>query len=491
MRLAISEGELADKLGHWSTGGGPLYSALADGLEAMISAGNLAPGARLPAERRLADALAVSRGTVVAAYDRLRDDDLVRTRHGSGTVVLDGHSPIHSPREAQVATLLRRNQLLQGMLMDLGTDGIDLRGAYWVGLDDLPESAFQLDRDTLDATGHGYYPAGLPSLRQALSTYLTDTFGLPTRHGEVIVTTGAQQGISLIANLLLAPGDEVLVEELTYPTALDDFMTSGARIRWAPIRDRGADVSAFVAAIRRHRPRLAYVIPSVQNPTGWTMPDHARRLLVDAARESETILIDDTSLAETAFDGAIAAPLHRFDADAPVLTVGSLSKLFWGGLRLGYVRGDEATLARLARLKASTDIGTPVASQVIASRLLPQADEIRENRRLERRHRYEVLTGVLRERIPEWTWAEPDGGLCLWTHMSRGDAAAFVPVAARHGVGIAPGAVSSTSEAHSDYLRLPFGHRPDVLTEAAHRLGDAWAEYTARLDQCGRLSVLV
>ncbi len=491
MNLTITEHDLLERLGDWSHAEGPLYASLADQLEGLIAEGTLPPGARLPAERRLADALAVSRGTVVAAYDRLRADDLVRTRHGSGTVITGGQSPIHSPREAQVATLLRRNQILSGMLADLGQDGIDLRGAYWVGMDDLPAEALRLDRDALDATGHGYYPAGLPLLREALSDHVEATFGLATTPNEVIVTTGAQQGIALAAQLLVGEGDDVLVEELTYPTAIDVFATVGARIRWAPTGERGDDVAAFVSAIRRMRPRLVYTIPSVHNPTGHTMPDHARRLVAEAAAEVDAIVIDDVSLAETRFDGVVPTPLHAIVPHATVLTIGSLSKTMWGGLRLGWVRGDESTLARLARLKASMDIGTPVASQLAAARLLPHAPAIRERRRHAMRERYEVLAEVLRERIPDWTWTEPDGGMCLWVHMGRGDSAHFAPVAAQHGVGIAPGPVSSASGGHAEYLRLPFGHQPDVLREAAHRLADAWQAYCGRIDRCGRVSVVV
>lgn len=491
MNLDIAEHDLLERLGDWSHDAGPLYASLANHLEDLIAEGTLPPGARLPAERRLADALAVSRGTVVAAYDRLREDDLVRTRHGSGTVITGGASPMHSPREAEVATLLRRNQILAGMLTDLGTDGIDLRGAYWVGLEDLPEDALRIDRDALGATGHGYYPAGLPLLREGLADHMTREHHLDTQPGEVIVTTGAQQGIALAAELLVSEGDDVLVEELTYPTAIDVFATVGARIRWAPIRDGGGDVSAFVSAMRRLRPRVAYVNVSVNNPTGQTMPNHARRLLAEAAAETETILIDDVSLAETRFDGQIPAPLHTFVPEATILTIGSLSKSLWGGLRLGWVRGEEATLARLARLKGSLDLGTPVASQLAGARLLPHAAAIRERRRMEMRHRYDVLTDVLRDRIPEWTWREPDGGLVLWTDIGRGDSAHLAPIAAQHRVGIAPGAVSSTSGKHGRFLRLPYGQQPEVLEEGANRLADAWQTYTRSMDTCGRVSVVI
>ncbi|MFT5222788.1 MAG: DNA-binding transcriptional MocR family regulator [Glaciecola sp.] len=491
MNLDIAEHDLLERLGDWSHDAGPLYAALADHLEVLISEGSLPPGARLPAERRLADALAVSRGTVVAAYDRLREDDLVRTRHGSGTVITGGASPIHSPREAEVATLLRRNQILAGMLTDLGSDGIDLRGAYWVGIDDLPEAALNIDKSALNATGHGYYPAGLPLLREALAAHITGVHSLATTPGQVIVATGAQQGIALVAELLVSEGDEVLVEELTYPTAIDVFATVGARIRWAPVRDNGADVSAFVSTMRRLRPRLAYVTPSVNNPTGQSMPNHARRLIAEAAAETDTILIDDVSLAETRFDGQVPLPLHTFAPDATILTIGSMSKSMWGGLRLGWVRGEEATLARLARLKGSMDLGTPVASQLAGARLLPHADHIRDVRRLELRRRYDLLTGILGARIPEWTWTEPDGGLCLWTDMGRGDSAHFAPLAAQHRVGIAPGAVSSTSGQHARFLRLPYGQLPEVLEEGAHRLADAWTAYTRTMDTCGRVSVVI
>lgn len=486
--MPIDEGSIRDGLGDWTSTDQPLYLALADGLEAMIDDGSLPPGTRLPAERKLADLLAVSRGTVVAAYDELRQGERVQTRRGSGTVVLEEGSPIQSPREAHVAASLNRNSIFAGVLTD--ADSLDFRGAYWVGTEDLPSEALTVTAADLDATGHGYFPAGLPVLRERLADYLTD-LGLPTTPRQVIVTTGAQQAIDLVTQLLVEAGDEVVVEELTYPGAIDAFLTANARVRWVPMTRHGVDVHSLSHAIRRHRPRLAYLIPSVHNPTGTVLPDPARRLIAEAAEDHETVVVDDMTLAETTFDGSVATPLAMFAPDAPILTIGSLSKSMWGGFRIGFIRGPESTLARLARLKATTDLGTPVASQIVAARLLPEAASIRERRSKEIRHRYEVLTSLLTEHLPDWEWDEPAGGMVLWTKLPEGDSAGFQSVAAHHGVGVAPGSVSSASGDHGDHLRLPFGARPETITEVIVRLADAWEDYRGRLTRCDRVSVYV
>src|SRR4051812_26106173 len=180
---------------------------MAAALGRLISTGDLPPGVRLPSERRLADVLSVSRGTVVAAYDLLRNDDLLRSRRGSGTVVAG--APLRggrSPRGAGLSTVLA-----PGVLgVDLGPTAGDLPVAGWSSADDLPRAAFvdASRRLAASADGHGCWPAGVPLLREAIAARYTAQ-GLPTDPDEILVTTGAQQAIHLTAQLALRPGDAV------------------------------------------------------------------------------------------------------------------------------------------------------------------------------------------------------------------------------------------------------------------------------------------
>jgi DNA-binding transcriptional MocR family regulator len=496
MPTLAAPADLRTRLGELHADGNPMYAALAAGLRRMIERGELPAGTRLPPERQLAAVLAVSRGTVVAAYDELRSAGLVLTRHGSGTVVDGRASPISGPREARMTTAVSGNAIFEGMF---DPTGIDLRGAYWIGADDLPAEAFDLrDDDAQRILGgeHGYYPAGLPELRDAVAAHLTST-GLPSTPDQILVATGAQQAMSLVAQLLVEPGDPVVLDELTFPGALTTFGGSAhARLIGAPLHPDGVDVDMLDALVRRHSPRLVYLVPTIQNPTGTVLPPHARRRLVEVMAQWDTVVIDDRTLAPTAWDDDVPAPLAASipdDRRKPlVLTIGSVSKNLWGGLRVGWVRGPEPTIARLARVKAADDLGSPVMSQLVTSRLLPRLAEIRARRLPLQRARHAAVTEVLEALLPEWTWREPDGGLVLWIQLPDGASSVdLAAVATRHQVGIMPGVSSSVTGRHADFVRVPFGNRPEVLTEGIERVARAWRDYLGARSRADRTCVLV
>ena len=483
--------ELADLLRGWNEAVGPLYETLADALEGLVVRGELPAGVRLPAERQLATALNVSRGTVVRAYDLLRDRNRVHTRHGSGTVVGGRGVPALGPREARVASVLPRDGIFRG-LFDLEDGAIDLRGAYWIGVDDLPASTLAFDPSGHDEllAGHGYHPAGLPALREQLAHHLSAHLDLPTTADQLLITTGGQQAISLATQLVIGTGDVVLAEELTYPGAVDVFHAAEARIIPVSMSPTGVDPAALRRQIERHAPRLVYLVPSVHNPTGRILPHAGRRLVADALGGADTVLIDDLTLAESWMDAPPPAPLATYLDDGPtVLTVGSLSKSLWGGLRIGWIRATGPVLGRLLRLKVVDDLGTPSISQAIAAGVLVHGEEIAARRRAEMRRRYDALTDAVARKLPAWSWEEPHGGLCVWTHLGGASSLDFAPIAARHGVGVTPGTASSVTARHRGWLRLPFGHPPEVLVEAVDRLAAAWKEYedlaSPRLDNVG------
>lgn len=502
------EVEIRDQLGDWHGNGGPLYQTLADGLQRLARRGILAPGTRLPSERRLAALLSVSRGTVVAAYEALRERGLVVARQGSGTVVTHSASPFSGPREARLASALAGGSIFRGLLEAEPRDGLlDFRAACWTGDDGLPDDLFELDRAALAALrqGHGVFPAGIPELRAAIADHLGSR-GLPTRPEEVLVTAGAQQAIALLGHLLLGRGDVALVEDLTYPGAIEAFVATEAQVVGVPLGPAGVDLDALDRMVAQFRPRLVFLIPTAQNPTGVTMPALARQRLADLAARWETVVVDNESLAETWLDEPPPPPVAAFQAAsqgrpaAPpraaagqVLTVGSLSKPAWGGLRIGWVRGPQATVARLARLRTSQDLATSALSQLVALQVLRRLDELTSRRRAEHRRRLQLVRDALKRELPDWSFPTPSGGHFLWVRLGDGSSMEFAQLAARAGVGIAPGTLFSPRRAYDDHLRLPYGLPPETLTEGVRRLAAAWREYRSALERCagGQLDVLV
>ena len=458
---------LAALVAGWERPGVSLKAALADALRRLVVGGDLPPGVRLPAERKLAGELNVSRGTVVAAYDELRAEDLLRSRQGSGTVVAG--APLRLGTPAGRAGL--NAVLAPGVLgTDLGPGAVDLRVAGWSSADDLPRAAFVDASRRLAASpeGHGCWPAGLPALREAIARRLSAQ-GLATEPDEVLVTTGAQQAIHLVAQLALRPGDAVAAEAVTYLGALDVFAAAGARTLPVPCGRRGpTDLSAVADA------RLLYVMPGFNNPTGVVTDLPTRQRLVAAATERGVLVVDDQAVAETWFGPALPPMLATLAPPTQVVTIGSISKIIWGGLRVGWLRAARSIIDPLTRLKGLTDLGSSVPSQLVAAHLVDRLDEFRDARLPEIRRRRDALVDGLRAELPTWRFDVPDGGLALWVDIGV-DATEFASVAAGFGVGVLAGTASSADGSHRTHLRLGYGLAPERLAEGVRRLAAAWA----------------
>ncbi|GII65962.1 GntR family transcriptional regulator [Sphaerisporangium krabiense] len=439
----------------------PYYRALAGSVRTLVLDGRLPTRVRMPAERHLADALGVSRTTVTAAYDRLREQGYLESRKGAGSWTAlpapgalgtenpwtsadgdDGLLPLHSA--APPATVLLP-EALAGAAEDYPRYGL----------------------------GTGYDPMGILPLREAIAGRYVAR-GLPTRPDQILVTLGAQHGTHLLMSLLAGPGDPVLVESPTYPHALDAARGRGARLVPVGVQENGPPMDLVRSALRQSGARLAYVIPDFQNPTGVLMPDAARAALTEAARRHDTTLIVDESWTEMATDEAPAtSPLAAFDTDGRVISVGSSSKLMWGGLRIGWIRATAALVRRLAVVRASVDLAAPLFEQLVVTRLLARIEEVRAERRSTITASRAALVESLRERIPEWRFTLPRGGASLWVRLDAPVATPLADAAAACGVRLAPGPWFGVDGTLERYLRLPYTMSPAALTEAVRRLAVA------------------
>jgi DNA-binding transcriptional MocR family regulator len=173
----------------------------------------------------------------------------------------------------------------------------------------------------------------------------------------------------------------------------------------------------------------------------------------------------------------VPAPIAAHAPDGSSITIGSVSKVLWAGLRVGWIRAARPVIERLMRVKIGADMGSPIPSQRMTATLLPRMGEAVEERRASLTQGYEALSAALSEHLPDWTWDEPRGGCTLWVQMPGGDARALGQVAQRCGVNVVPGQVLSAEGRHADRLRLPFVHDPSVISEAVRRLSVAWQLY--------------
>jgi DNA-binding transcriptional MocR family regulator len=465
--------DLVRRFGNWSAGRGPLYGRLAAAIQSAIESGELPPGAHLPPERPLAEALGVSRTTAVLAYRRLRALGLVDSRQGSGSWV---------PRRAGLSRPATADARSRSFLVDSVTRSaaeevagtIGLMGACLAGSSiPLADEWRAAEADVAGlANGTGYSPQGWPPLRRAIAERF-QARGVPTTPDQVLVTNGAQQAIDLLGRLLVSRDEAVVLEDPTYLGAIDSLTLAGARLVSVPVGEAGAEIAALRRAAAQS-PAFVYLVPSFHNPTGCVMPEEARRDVARLVESTELAVVEDESLADLTFGREPPRPIAAHAPQAAIFTVGSMSKLFWGGLRIGWVRGPQSLISRLTRLKVAADLSGSPLVQALATRLLAQRETVAGLRRAELRRRFERLTAALRERLPEWSWTEPQGGLTLWVKLPAPSAEELSRVAPRHGVSIVPGSVHSPSRGCADRLRLPFVLEEALLDEAVARLARAW-----------------
>ncbi|HLW96393.1 MAG TPA: PLP-dependent aminotransferase family protein [Solirubrobacteraceae bacterium] len=459
--ILIQLEDLSAAIGNWRARTGPTYTCLAAALADAAAQGHLAIGSRLPAERALAGHLGVSRGTVVAAYDALRAQRIARTRQGSGTVLLAG-ARATPPRRSPLLSLLVEGRRAP---IDMAIGAPDI---------DLPDLSVSLRDAASLAPSHGYVPLGIAPLREAIADRMTRD-GVSTSCEQIVVTSGGQGALSLIAATLLRPGDRVLVEAPTYPAAIEVFASSGAIVEGLDRDDAGIVPEALERAVARGPVRLLYVIPTCHNPTGGVMSEIRRREVSAIAQRRGITIVEDTVL-EPMLLARPAPPAISSIEPAGVLAIGSLSKSVWGGLRIGWIRASSETVLRLGRVKAAADMGGSILAQAAALPFLADYDAICEQRRTLAAERLAVLTGELERRLPEWTFPQPLGGWTVWAQLPQGSADDLAQLALRQGVAISSGRATAPDDRFACHLRLAAGPPCDLIAEGVRRLADAWHE---------------
>ncbi|RNL83528.1 aminotransferase-like domain-containing protein [Halostreptopolyspora alba] len=470
-----SASELAEVLGDWPMGDGPLYLKLTEALRRAVNGGALAVGERLPSERALAAALVVSRTTVVTAYGQLRSEGLLDSVRGSGTRVSPGLAPARPDGWVPGG---RGHSLYEGMLN--GSDEtISLACVGSEGLPEVAEAIRDVTAEDLPAlmTESEYQPQGMYALRAAIAERYTAE-GLPTHPDQIVVTTGAHQAIALVSSLYLRNGSPTLIESPSFSGCMDLLRAEGAEFLNVPLDRQGIDTVRVREVVRERTPHLMYVMPQYHNPTGTLMSPARRRELAEIAARHGIPVLEDfayTGMRAPEEPPPISAYAPR---DAEVVLVDSLSKTSWAGLRVGWLRAPVEIAERLARRKVLADLGTPLLDQAVAVRLLPQLDQLARQRSELLASRMAFLEERLRDALPDWEWRRPDGGSSLWVRMPDTDASVYAQVALRHGVELIPGPVMTPEKdaEFREYFRLPFRHDERTLDALVSRLARAWSD---------------
>lgn len=445
----------------------PAYRQLAQALRMLVLDGRIGLNVRLPGERELAAALGLSRTTIAAAFDRLRDEGYLESRQGSGSVTRLPASRIE-PALPDIDTATGGNLLNWTHAALPAAPGV--ARAYQAAVETLPAFLTEL----------GYDALGLPPLRRAIAAHF-ERRGCPTTPDQIMVTNGAQQGFTLLLHWLAGPGDRVVIDHPTYHNAIQALQRSHVVPVPVGLPTQGWDIDAMEAAFRQTAPRFAYVIADFHNPTGRSMDPGTRRALVAAAARTHTPLVIDETMVAMGLDFVPPPPVAIHDpAGRQVITLGSASKLYWGGLRVGWIRADPQTIAALGRLRTTMDMASPVLDQLTVAHLIENEEGL--GTRIEMlRGRRDYLLALLERHLPHWRVESPAGGLSLWAEMPRAEATALAALAESHGVRIAPGPKFGVAGAFERFLRLPFTLPEDQLATGVERLAEADARLHARL----------
>ncbi len=469
--------------------GEPLYLQVAHAIEEALRAGRLRIGDRLPAERELALELEVSRTTVTGAYQELQARGILRGHVGRGTIV------VGTPPDSRHAALPWAQRItsvaVQGMQVAYtAPDGPDVVG-FGNGLPDPHLYPVETLDALLDALPRGdgvlYNPApawGDPVLRETLSGWLRSR-GIRAAPEEILVTTGGQQGLNVISRAFITPGDVVLTENPTYPGAFLTFRWAGADVVGLPVDHDGVRVDALEEALARYRPKLVYLIPAFQNPTGAVLTAERRRRVLELALQYRVPVVESDLYGDLFFEQEPPPSLKAQDAAGVVIYQGGGSKLGLPGLRVGWLVAPIPAMAALTVAKTFEDLHTAALTQRLAAAFIgsPHAERHLARLRVECRARRDALINGLRQHCPRLRFRVPGGSYYLWATLPPPlTSDALHPIALEHGVGVRSGSAFSPNGGGTDHVRLCYAALPpDRIVEGARRLGRAVDQALARL----------
>jgi len=442
----ISAVRISRLIGRWRSDEGKISQQLSQAIGRLIMAGELPVGRLLPSERSLAHVLSVSRGSIVGAYEDLREAGMIDSRHGSGhrvVVPATGSGAIHTRLVGEILPASSDIDMISGALPPSPVFIKILAAMRGVDIANV-------------AVGHGYGAAGLRALRWALAHYYTD-LGLPTNPDNILITSGAQQAIFLLAHAMISAADTVIVEDPAYRSALEVFRRHHAKIMGVAVCEDGLDMEALERALKT-RPKLLYLFPQIHNPTGRSLSKINRDLLVRLLERYPTFLIEDGSQSEISLiEGTRPQPLAAEINQDLVATIGTFSKLFWGGLRIGWIRAAPHIIKRLASFKAINDLGCSIFDQHLALALCEHMQEARLYRYQEISHHLNIAEQIIKKHmIDSWRWVRPSGGTAMWIDMQGQDAPTLCQKAQRHHLFLSAGSDYSIYENFGNFIRLPF-----------------------------------
>ena len=472
----------------------PLYQQVQDYLRAYILSGQLVPETRLPSTRSLAKELGISRITIQNAYANLESEGLLANREGSGAYVLapvqvqtavSNHPPTQwplwqqslSPQEDKPeapSTATRKSDMISftGVGDPHHYPVKELQKALRVVIQQEGTSALEYGD-----LGAGYYP-----LRETVAHILASQ-GIQTYPEQVLITSGSQQALALVCQLLLKPGDVILVEEPTYNTALALFRALDLQIVGIPIDGEGMQVEQLEPLLQQVHPKLLYTIPNFQNPSGVCLAGERRRQMLALAERYNVPILEDDFVGDLRYNGRSQPAIKALDVNGTVIYVGTFSKMLMPGLRVGFLVADGPVFKRLVALKEVTDLTTSTLLQRAVNEYVTIGRyqvHLRRSKRLYRQRRDAMLAAIQQHLPADVTMVPPQGGLFMWLQLPASlSVNALRPFALQAGVDFASGSqFFPEPDDGSSFLRLNFATQtPENIAEGIKRLRQAIDRY--------------
>jgi 2-aminoadipate transaminase len=472
----------------------PLYQQLYEQLKGQIERGELPANSRLPTLRELAAQLEVNVVTVVSAYRCLEQAGLVTKRVGSGTYVAQvagRYSPGTEEENAAFSEDIRlmgqgQMQVAEGTInFATGTPTVDLfpveeiKGLINEILDREKGNAFAYQRS------QGYYP-----LREAIFHYLRQQ-QFPVDLGNILIVSGAQQGIDVLAKSFLRSGDTLAAESPTYTGAISAFKSRGATIVEAPIYPDGPDLRILATQLRKHRTRLIYVMPNFQNPTGYVYSREKKEALLRLASEHQALIIEDDCLSDLNFSGQDCTTLKAMDTENRVIYIKSFSKILMPGFRLAFLVVPPLHLNTVLAAKHTSDISTSGLTQMVFDLYLRKGLWPKHIERMKEiyRERLTIMARSLRRHCPAGIeYLVPGGGLSFWLSLPEGYSSdQFYSEAQQRGVMFTPGSAFLPGQQPSRFFRLSLAAvRPSEIERGVRLLCATAREFLGEKGPGGR-----
>jgi 2-aminoadipate transaminase len=466
----------------------PIYRQIVNQVRGQIQDGTLQDGSRLPPVRQLAAECGLTRLTVHSAYAELQAEGLVESYVGRGTFVTVG-APLVPPADRSMQTAPWVSQGVLANLLRWGERGDLLSFAQaFPAAETYPAAelgrAVQAALTEGGALGYGHIQ-GEPQLRAELAPLLLER-GMSVAPDHMLVTSGAQQGIDIALRALTDPGDVILVEEPVYPGVLELAALRGQRVIGIPNDGGVLRLDALEAACSAHAPRLLYLVPTYNNPTGISLANECREGVLRLARAHNFVVLEDDTYGLLGLGESSPAALHSLDRNDRVVYTTSFSKMLAPALRLGVLVAPVSLLPMLAAAKQSSDLVCSALMQRALAQYLREghmATHLQDARELYRQRR-DAMLQALQRHLPPCTWTLPEGGLSLWVNLPPGIIERdFTADALRQGIGLAPGEAFLTRSRSQGAMRLSFGiHSPERIEVGVAALGRVLQAHLLRPD---------